>query len=155
MPDSPKMLRRFGRNLLALMCGIITGTVLASGEQMWRLIGMRIANEPIETGTYTFWAIMYVGPPLSVGTVIAVIATAIWWSMGVNRRRYLFNAFGLGFVLTAIVIVVWYVAFRQQTMLNSETVASIAVYALMGAIAGAMTWFVSHPRRKNLFIALD
>ena len=155
MSDRPDNTRHIWRNALALISGIVTGTVLASAEPMWHLIGQWFHKEPIETGTYFFWVLMYVGPPLTAGTVIALIASLIWWCCGANLRLYLGSAVALGFVAAGGALVMWCVLQNAHHWLDPEVLPSVFVYGLMGAVAGAVTWFISHPQRKNLFTALE
>lgn len=122
---------------------------------MWRLFQMWFDDRPIETGTYGFWAMLYIIVPAMGAIVVALAATMIWWAGGRNFRRYLVNALGLGFVLAGMAVLTWIAITSPQDAFDRELIRTFVVYGLMGAIAGAVTWLVSHPRRKNFFIALD
>jgi hypothetical protein len=155
MQDLPTTKRHFWRNALALLCGILTGVVLSVAEPMWRLLQMWLRDQPIETGTYGFWAILYVGVPVIGGGLIALVATAIWWALGKTARRHLSNALGLGFVLGGTGTALWFAYTGTDFAFDRRFLLTFAVYGFDGAAAGAVTWWISHPHRENLFIVLD
>jgi hypothetical protein len=144
-------LNRFGRNLLALASGVATGTALALIEPMWGLVQSWLEHRPSEMFTRLTWARIYLEMATLYAVGIALAACAVWWIAGPTLRRHLFSALGLGFVFTAIVAALFYV----RPAAEIEGYLTVLVYGLMGAVAGAVTWLVSHPRRKNLFVALD
>lgn len=151
MQDQPKKTRHFWRNALALACGILTGVVLAVSKEMWDLFQLWLAHKQPSIFTRVDWALIYLEFAAAYAIGIALVATVIWWIWGPALRRRLVSALGLGFILTAAA---WLMS--EMNMLEYlSTYEEAAYFAVMGAIAGAVTWWISHPRRKNLFVALD
>ncbi len=101
------------------------------------------------------WALINLEFAAAYVVWIALVATVIWWILGPNFRRRLASALSLGFVITGLVAMASNAISNPERLLEGEIFLAGATYGVMGAAAGAVTWWISHPRRKNLFVALD
>ncbi|MGA7711711.1 MAG: hypothetical protein WCA81_07410 [Rhizomicrobium sp.] len=147
-PSKRKKLRGFLRGALALVCGILVGVILAVGQEMWDLFWLWLQHKQTAFMTRLFWARVYLEFAFAYAIGIALVASLVWWAIGPRYRRHLASAVGLGFILTSAA---WLVS--ELNILEYAYTAA-ALYGVMGAFSGAVTWWISHPRRISLFVAM-
>lgn len=151
----PKKKRHIGRNALALVCGMVAGVVLAVAEPMWGLVQLWLEHKQTWIFTRAEWALLNLEFAAAYAIGIGLVATVVWWVWGAMLRRHLVSALCLGFVLTTLVAIASDAISNPQRLWDVDLYLPALMYGLMGAVAGAVTWWLSHPRRKNLFVAED
>jgi hypothetical protein len=137
-------IRRIGRGVLALLAGVIIGTLLVTIEiqliKAWNdahHIGLKLEAGGI--------AVMSVYFGLLYGSAIAAASAAVWMVLGRFGRSTRIDAVLVGLVMT---LLVWFVLPRGEVN-DAQGVLMVALYGVCGAFAGLATWIVAHPAKNR------
>ncbi len=147
---------------LALVVGILTGTVLAvlcvdgpadavthTAQLLSAIVGGLSAKAP---GAVVPMARVLIEAEWRVGliysAIVGVVAAPIWYGMargGLNRLRH---GVVLGLILGALAG--GQVFYKAADGLSVALLEEAAIFSLVGAASGAVTWAVGRPRRVRL-----
>jgi hypothetical protein len=147
---------------LALIAGILTGTVLA----------VLCVDGPADAITHTAQLLtsLFNGPSAPVpgaavpmgrtiivaewrvaliySTIVGVVAAPIWYGMGRMGLNRLWQGVVLGLILGALAGGL--VFYKSSDGVSAALLKEAAIFSVVGAVSGAVTWFVGHRRRARL-----
>lgn len=145
---------------LALIAGILTGTVLAvvgvvgptdAIPHTAQLLRSLVSAHPAGgSGVGAMWRVIIVAEwqvALIYSAIVGAVAALIWYGMGRRGLNRLGHALGLGSVLGAIAGGL--VFYKSADGLSVELFEKTALLAVVGAASGLAEWSIGHPRRLN------